>query len=122
LQPFYRSPALVSLVVGEHDSSAASTVRQTHDVDSIFVHEDYNGNTFENDVSVIKTVNAIAIDINVGPICAPDPANDYVYRKSQCSGWGTVNSGNCNSNSYGLIMESLCCLTNQNRLGNVEVQ
>nr|AAN28692.1 lumbrokinase protein [Lumbricus rubellus] len=87
------SPALVSLVVGEHDSSAASTVRQTHDVDSIFVHEDYNGNTFENDVSVIKTVNAIAIDINDGPICAPDPANDYVYRKSQCSGWGTINSG-----------------------------
>nr|AXK90150.1 fibrinolytic enzyme [Metaphire posthuma] len=87
------SPNVVSLVVGEHNRSAASTVRPTHDVNSIFDKVNYDPRTLENDVSVIKTAIAITLDINVGPICAPDPAYDYVYRKSQCSGWGTINSG-----------------------------
>jgi trypsin len=87
------TPGVVSVVVGEHDRGASSDVRQTHDVDSIFVHEDYNSGTFENDISLIKTSVAIPFSVNVQPICAPDPANDYVSYKSQCSGWGTVNSG-----------------------------
>jgi secreted trypsin-like serine protease len=87
------SPALVEVVVGEHDRGAASTVRQTLGVAAIFVHENYNARTFENDISLIQTDAAIAFSVNVQPICAPDPANDYVYYKSQCSGWGTINSG-----------------------------
>jgi len=87
------TPGIVSVVVGEHDRSAASTVRVSHDVESIFVHELYNSRTMENDVSLIKTVLPIAFSLNVQPICAPDPANDYVHYFSQCAGWGTINSG-----------------------------
>jgi secreted trypsin-like serine protease len=87
------SPALIEVVVGEHDRSAISAVRVTHDVVSIFVHEAYNPRTVENDVSVIKTTVAIVFSANIQPICAPDPANDYAGYKSQCAGWGSVNSG-----------------------------
>jgi secreted trypsin-like serine protease len=87
------TPPVVSLVVGEHDRSAASTVRQTLDVASIFVHESYDSRTYVNDVSVIKTATNIVLNINVLPICAPDPTNTYHYSQSQCSGWGTISSG-----------------------------
>jgi secreted trypsin-like serine protease len=88
------TPGIVSVSVGDHDRGAVSAVRVVHDVAAIFVHELYNSRTFENDVSLIKTVNPIDLSTaNVKPICAPDPANDYVYYKSQCSGWGTINSG-----------------------------
>nr|CAA11132.1 chymotrysin [Lumbricus rubellus] len=88
------SPAGVSIVVGEHDSSAnVAPNRVSHNVDSIFIHPDYSARTSENDVSVVKTSAVIAISDNVRPICAPEPGNDYVYYKSHCAGWGSVNSG-----------------------------
>jgi secreted trypsin-like serine protease len=87
------SAGQVSIVVGEHDSGAISGVRVSHNVDSIFVHPDYSARTSENDVSVVKTSDAIDFNDNVQPICSPQQGNDYVYYKSQCSGWGTVNSG-----------------------------
>jgi secreted trypsin-like serine protease len=86
-------PATVSIVVGEHQRSAQSSVRQTLDVASIHVHEDYNSNTMQNDVSVIKLATPIQLNENVQPVCAPDGADLYAYRKCQCSGWGTVASG-----------------------------
>ena len=91
---YFRTPAVVSLVVGEHDRSAASSVRQTLDVASIFVHELYDSRTYVNDIAVIKTATAIALNVNVQPICAPDETNTYHYSLSQCSGWGTLSSGN----------------------------
>jgi secreted trypsin-like serine protease len=86
-------PAAVSMVVGEWNRTLPSTVRQYLDVDSIFVHENYNSNTMENDISVVKLATAIQFNENVTAACAPDPADLYEYRKCQCSGWGTVNSG-----------------------------
>jgi secreted trypsin-like serine protease len=86
-------PAAVSVVVGEHQRSAASTVRQTLNVASIFVHTGYDSRTMQNDISLIKTATPIVFSADVQPVCAPDPANQYVYYKSQCSGWGTVSSG-----------------------------
>jgi trypsin len=88
-----QTPGGISVVVGEHDRSAVSDVRQTLDVEGIWVHEGFDSNTFEKDISLIKTAVAITLNVNVQPICAPDPANDYAYYKSQCSGWGTLNSG-----------------------------
>jgi secreted trypsin-like serine protease len=87
------SPSMVEVVVGEHDRSAFSTVRQTHGAVSIFIHESYSARTSENDISLIKTTDAITFSADIQPICAPDPANDYVSYKSQCSGWGSINSG-----------------------------
>ena len=81
------------MVVGEHERGAVSTVRQIHDVASIFIHEDYNSRTMENDIAVIKTVLDIVMVIQVQPICAPDPTNTYHYSKSQVAGWGTINEG-----------------------------
>jgi secreted trypsin-like serine protease len=86
-------PAGVEVVVGEHDRTAISAVRQTHRATAIFIHENYSSRTSENDIALIKTGTVITFSANIQPICAPDPANDYVYYKSQCSGWGSVNSG-----------------------------
>jgi len=95
-------------VVGDWQRSAASTVRQTLDVERITSHPDYNSNTYENDISLVKVTTDIVFSEDVAPVCAPDPANDYVYYKSQCSGWGSLRSG-----SYGgsFIMFNLLVTT-----------
>jgi secreted trypsin-like serine protease len=87
------TPGIVSIVVGDWDRSAASTVRQTLDVALIKMHENYNSRTYVNDISLVKVTTDIVFSQDVQPVCAPDPDNNYVYYKSQCSGWGTVSSG-----------------------------
>jgi trypsin len=89
------TPGVVSIVVGDWQRSAASDVRQTLDVEAIYIHENYVDQVTEyyNDISVVKLATAIQLSENVWPICAPDPDNDYAYQKSQCSGWGTLYSG-----------------------------
>jgi secreted trypsin-like serine protease len=87
------SPLLLSVVVGDWQRSAASTIRQTLDVVNVIVHEKYDSRNYDYDVSVIKVATDIVFSEDVAPVCAPDSANDYVYYKSQCSGWGTLSSG-----------------------------
>jgi len=87
------TPAIVSIVVGDWQRSAASTVRQTLDVEVITMHPGYVPDTYENDISVVKVTTDIVFSEDVAPVCAPDPANDYVFYKSQCSGWGSLSSG-----------------------------
>jgi secreted trypsin-like serine protease len=81
------------ILAGEYQRSAPSTVRQYLEVDSIYVHENYNPSTMQNDVSVIKLKTPVKFNENVAAVCAPDPDDQYTYRKSQCSGWGTIRSG-----------------------------
>jgi hypothetical protein len=88
-----RVVANVSIVVGDWQRSAESSVRQTLDVEKIVQNSGYNSRTMENDVSVIKVASDIVFNENVGPVCAPDPDNLYTYYKSQVSGWGTLVSG-----------------------------
>jgi secreted trypsin-like serine protease len=87
------SAALVSVVVGEHQRSATSTVRQTLNVERIIVHSGYNSRTMVNDISLIKTATDVALSQDVAPVCAPEGTDQYQYRLSQCSGWGTLTSG-----------------------------
>jgi secreted trypsin-like serine protease len=63
------------------------------DVERIFSHEDYNSFTLTNDIALIKVTAPIAFNENIQPICAPNPADQYQYRFTICSGWGTLSSG-----------------------------
>jgi hypothetical protein len=87
------TPAIVSVVIGDHTRNAANSVRQSLDVERIFMHPDYNSRTLVNDVALIKVVQTIQFGADLQPVCGPDRGSDYHYRKSVCSGWGTINSG-----------------------------
>lgn len=86
-------PSSIMIVVGEHDKSAESNIRQYHDVENVFVHEAYNNQWLKNDVSLIKLKTIIDVNVNVTPVCAPKPLDLYANEKGQCSGWGTLTQG-----------------------------
>lgn len=88
------TPAILSVVVGEHTrSDGTSSVRQTLNVETIIMHENYNSRTFVNDIALIKLATPITFNVDVQPVCAPEPTDLHVYQRSVCSGWGTVTSG-----------------------------
>jgi len=86
-------PALITIIVGDWQRTAESDIRQTLSVDLFKMHEFYSARTHANDVSLLKVSESIIFNENVQPVCAPDPTNDYAYHKAQCSGWGTLRSG-----------------------------
>lgn len=87
------TPNIVSVVIGDHTRNAANSVRRSLDVESIHVHEQYNSRTLINDIALIKVVQTIAFSADLQPVCSPDRSDNYQYRKSVCSGWGTISSG-----------------------------
>ena len=40
-------------------------------LDKIMVHEDYNSDTYKNDIAIVKTQNVIVYSERVGPMCLP---------------------------------------------------
>jgi len=88
------TPAILSVVVGDHTrNDASNTVRRSMDVERIFMHEQYNSRTLVNDIALVKLSTPIPFSADIQPICAPEPTDQYVYRKTVCSGWGTLSSG-----------------------------
>jgi len=88
------TPAILSVVIGDHTrNDAANSVRKTLDVQAIFMHENYNTRTLQNDIALIKVTAPISFNENIQPVCAPDPMDLHVYQKTVCSGWGTLTSG-----------------------------
>lgn len=87
------TPGVVSVVIGDHTRNAANSARLSLNVQSIHVHENYNSRTLVNDIALIEVTADIAFSADVQPVCSPDRVDDYHYRKSVCSGWGTINSG-----------------------------
>jgi len=88
------TPAILSVVIGDHTrNDLSNTVRQSHDVDRILMHEQYNARTLQNDIALVRTVLTLQFNENIQPVCAPNPADQYVHRKTVCSGWGTLSSG-----------------------------
>jgi len=86
--------AIMSVVIGDHvRNDLSNTVRQTHDVNLIQMHPSYNPRTLQNDVGLTRTTLTLLFTEYIQPICAPDPVDQYVYRKSIASGWGTLFSG-----------------------------
>jgi secreted trypsin-like serine protease len=87
------TPSATSVVVGEYQRSAASTVRRTFNVSSVTFYERFNNGTFENDVALVKLAGNITFTDNIKPVCPPNPTNLYTGRKAQVSGWGQLRYG-----------------------------
>merc|ERR1712212_1152788 len=84
------------VILGEHDWTKVSRV-YVRDPQQITIHPDYNSNTFENDIAVIKLSSPVNLnaDIPVKPVCLPDPSSDFTGMKAIATGWGlTSEAGN----------------------------
>jgi secreted trypsin-like serine protease len=89
------TPAIMSVVVGDHTrNDGTNTVRRSLDVSRIIMHPNYNSRTLVNDIALVKLAAPIIFNTaDIQPICGPEQNDQFVYRKTFCSGWGTLSSG-----------------------------
>ena len=86
--------------LGEYDFSKASKWRKDFAVDPIFVHEEYNSKSQDNDIALIRLKEKIGFNSMIWPICLPPSNLDY----SVLEGESAYVAGRFNNNLLG----SLC--------------
>jgi len=84
-------PDLFHVVVGDHRRLQDDGSEQTLGIETILKHENYDANTINNDLALIKTKEKIIFGEFVQPVCLPTTQFNYVDGEdSFISGWGST--------------------------------
>ncbi|XP_047491698.1 trypsin-1-like [Penaeus chinensis] len=92
------------LVVGVGDhlmSSTSDDVAATEliSVEKVILHSQYNKQTFDNDIALLKLSKVLTFSTEVRPVCLPeDDSKTYAGADGIASGWGTLSSGGSQPN------------------------
>jgi len=86
------NPDYLQVVAGEHNQDIDEGNEQTIVLSKIIQHEDYNGFTISNDVSVLKLSQPLSFNNFVAPIALP-AAGHAASGECIVSGWGTTSEG-----------------------------
>ncbi|CAL8070448.1 unnamed protein product [Orchesella dallaii] len=85
------------VVVGDHDRSASNTAsgRQEIEVTSYTDHPNYNENTMDNDMSLLKLARSLTLSNTVSTVCLPwnYVSDNFSGTNVTASGWGTTTQG-----------------------------
>merc|ERR1719225_2277580 len=75
-------------------------------ITEIINHPNYNDNTFDNDIAVIKVSGLFTCGTNIYPACLPNTNSyDYVgWEDTIVSGWGTLSSGGVLSDTLNYVV------------------
>lgn len=91
------SPQRIQALVGDHNyrTGLDTPYSQIYNIESIVWHENYNQNTRDNDIAVLKTTVDMQWNRGVGPVCLPFNYWYYDFNKLQVdvAGWGTTSYG-----------------------------
>jgi len=79
------------VLTGAHDLLALEPYRVAHTVAKVFLHPDFNLDTFDSDVALLRLNSPVSWSSTVSPVCLPPP--DYEFHSAtQCviTGWGVA--------------------------------
>ncbi|XP_063802244.1 chymotrypsinogen B-like isoform X1 [Pseudophryne corroboree] len=77
------------VVLGEHDRNSNAEQIQSLAVSRVFTHPNWNSNTINNDISLIKLATPAVLDSTASPVCLANPGESYDDgRICVTSGWG----------------------------------
>ncbi|XP_069821361.1 chymotrypsin B-like [Dendropsophus ebraccatus] len=77
------------VVLGEHDRSSNAEAIQSLAVEQVFTHPEWNSNTINNDISLVKLATPAVLGSAVSPVCLANPGEVYDDgRICVTSGWG----------------------------------
>jgi len=88
-------------VIGDHDrSTSQETQSQQIEISNVYDHPQYDDQTMDNDMSLLKVRSQIVYGQTISPVCLPFAyANDdFSGTTVSASGWGTTSQGGQVSN------------------------
>lgn len=85
----------IRIVLGEHDTSSSTESiipRKVIKVTKYMNHPDYNTQTSDNDIALIKLAEAVDLSVYT-PACLANTGDDFTGKKAWVYGWGTLSYG-----------------------------
>lgn len=89
-------------VVGRHNrQSSTETASQQIEIEAHYDHPDYNDQTYDNDMSLLKLSRQVSFTREISPVCLPwnYPNDEFDGETVSASGWGTTSQGGSVSNT-----------------------
>jgi len=79
------------VLTGAHDLLALEPRRVAHTVARVFLHPDFNLDTFDSDVALLRLNSPVSWSSTVSPVCLPPPDYEF-HATTQCviTGWGVA--------------------------------
>ncbi|XP_042869613.1 venom serine protease 34-like [Penaeus japonicus] len=116
--------------IGDHDYSIATEANaQLKELSQVIVHPQYNPNTLDNDIALLKLASKIEwpADNTIAPVCLPSAGESYSNMDAIVTGWGaqsesgrylpqlyevtvpTLTNVECNTRYNGGISDNMIC-------------
>jgi len=105
------SNLVVSL--GEHNiaGNIESIAPQTIRVESVIKRSDYDTDSVNNDIAILKLSSDVVFNNNVVPACLPTDTRSYAGSNAYVSGWGTTSEGGSTSNVLKVTQQTILANT-----------
>ncbi|CAF1049774.1 unnamed protein product [Adineta ricciae] len=114
----FQSPLTLStysVYIGMHDINRPVYSEQKMSVERVFIHEQYNTNTQENDIAIIRLAKPVTISDKVNVICLPGPEATVTNATVWVAGWGTTSF----QGSTSPVLKQTSLHTMPNRCGQI---
>ena len=95
-------------VLGEHDRYEENIHRRQSSFASIHIHPNYNSNTEENDIALVKLSTQQSLTDYIFPACSPGELSLYTGVECVVSGWGYTGPGECTIQCDECDISTLC--------------
>ncbi|XP_037780326.1 venom serine protease 34-like [Penaeus monodon] len=90
------------VTLGDHqkDQNGETPFERSFEIAEVIVHENYNANTVDNDIALIRLSSAASYSRGVGPICLPFQfaSLDFQGQTGTVTGWGRTDYQGSTSN------------------------
>ena len=88
------TPQEIQVKLGEYDfKKKGETKDKTFHIKSIKIHENWNDETYENDIAIIKLSKRATLNKSIWPIALPQSSSEYTNTRAFVLGWGTIYFG-----------------------------
>ncbi|XP_043937025.1 suppressor of tumorigenicity 14 protein [Protopterus annectens] len=90
----YSDPKNWIAYLGLHNQNSPGSLTRKHDIDRIITHENYNPDTFDFDIALLKLKLPVEFNNVIRPICLPDASHIFLAGQTAwVTGWGALKEG-----------------------------
>jgi secreted trypsin-like serine protease len=108
-------PRQYNVYISMHDMGEPVSDEQEIAAQDIWLHEQYNKKTKENDIAIIRLATAVTISDKINVICLPGPEANKADEEVWVAGWGTTSF----KGKVSAILQQTSLHTMPNRCGEI---
>ena len=87
-------PHQIKVKLGEYDFKKRGETRdKTFAIESIKIHENWNDETYEHDIAILRLKMRATFNKSIWPIGLPQSTSEYTNTRAFVLGWGTIYFG-----------------------------